>query len=108
MTEKDWNPGLLLKLSGSYWQTCALHTAVKLDLFTVIGLEKIAAKKIGRFNTVLLLTLFYFLILAPLGLIFKLFGWDPLNSRKSKHQLSTNWHEVRDKEPDMKSLSRQS
>ena len=69
---------------------------------------KIAAKKIGRFNTVVLLTLFYFLILAPLGLIFKLFGWDPLNSRKNKHQLESNWHEVRDQQPDIESLSRQS
>ena len=47
MTEREWNPGLLLKLSGSYWQTCALHTAVKLDLFTIIGQEKITAKEIA-------------------------------------------------------------
>jgi len=48
MTEQEWNPGLLLKLSGSYWQTCALHTAVKLDLFTVIGTEKSSAKNIAQ------------------------------------------------------------
>jgi SAM-dependent methyltransferase len=29
-----WNPSELLKLSGSYWSTCTLHAAVKLDLFT--------------------------------------------------------------------------
>ncbi|MFC1889723.1 methyltransferase [Thermodesulfobacteriota bacterium] len=37
MPEREWNPGNLLALSGSYWQTCALHAAVKLDLFTVIS-----------------------------------------------------------------------
>ena len=31
------NPGRLLELSGAYWQTCALHAAVKLDLFTALG-----------------------------------------------------------------------
>jgi SAM-dependent methyltransferase len=31
------NPGRLLGLSGSYWQTCALHAGVKLGLFTAIG-----------------------------------------------------------------------
>lgn len=30
----SWNPAELLKLSGSYWETCALHAGVKLDLFT--------------------------------------------------------------------------
>ena len=48
MTEQEWNPGLLLKLSGSYWQTCALHTAVKLELFTAIGKEKSSAKEIAQ------------------------------------------------------------
>ena len=45
MTKQEWNPGLLLKLSGSYWQTCALHTAVKLDLFTAIGQETLTARR---------------------------------------------------------------
>jgi len=33
----DWNPAELLKLSGSYWNTCTLHAGVKLDLFTRLG-----------------------------------------------------------------------
>jgi hypothetical protein len=33
----QWNPGKLLELSGGYWKTCALHTAVKLDVFEIIG-----------------------------------------------------------------------
>jgi hypothetical protein len=48
MTEQKWNPGTLLKLSGSYWQTCALHTAVKLDLFTAIGEKKSTAMEIAQ------------------------------------------------------------
>jgi predicted O-methyltransferase YrrM len=48
MTEQDWNPGTLLKLSGSYWQTCALHTAVKLDLFTAISQVKSTAMEIAQ------------------------------------------------------------
>lgn len=31
------HPGRLLELSGAYWQTCTLHAAVELDLFTAIG-----------------------------------------------------------------------
>lgn len=28
------NPGAILRISGAYWETCALHAAVKLDVFT--------------------------------------------------------------------------
>lgn len=48
MTEQEWNPGTLLKLSGSYWQTCVLHTAVKLDIFTLIGREEKTARAVAR------------------------------------------------------------
>jgi SAM-dependent methyltransferase len=34
VTADQWNPGQLLQVSGAYWQSCALHAAVKLDLFT--------------------------------------------------------------------------
>jgi len=37
MTEGEWNPRRLLQLSNSYWSTCALHAAVKLDVLTAIG-----------------------------------------------------------------------
>ena len=36
MAKNEWNEGALLELSGSYWQTCTLHAAVKLDLFSII------------------------------------------------------------------------
>ena len=31
------NPGKLLEISGYFWKTCVLHTAVKLDVFSIIG-----------------------------------------------------------------------
>jgi SAM-dependent methyltransferase len=34
MNTTDWTPAELLQLSGSYWETCALHAGVKLDLFS--------------------------------------------------------------------------
>jgi len=37
MATINWNPAELLKLSGSYWETCALHAGVKLDLFTPLA-----------------------------------------------------------------------
>ncbi|MFO7965448.1 MAG: methyltransferase [Desulfobacterales bacterium] len=41
MTASDMlNPGRLLTISGSYWMTCTLHAAVKLDVFTAIGKEE--------------------------------------------------------------------
>ncbi len=37
MKESPWTKAALLETSGSYWETCALHTGVKLELFTAIG-----------------------------------------------------------------------
>ena len=37
METTNWNPAALLELSGSYWETCALHAGVKLELFTPLG-----------------------------------------------------------------------
>jgi len=34
---EEWTAGKLVGISGSYWQACTLHAAVKLDLFTKIG-----------------------------------------------------------------------
>ena len=39
--EKAWTPGKLLELSGAYWQTCALHAAVQLDVFTVLAEQRL-------------------------------------------------------------------
>jgi len=32
-----WTEGQILEVSGAYWQTCALHGAVKLGVFTALG-----------------------------------------------------------------------
>ncbi|SLM30264.1 SAM-dependent methyltransferase [Desulfamplus magnetovallimortis] len=43
----ELNPGKLLQLSGSYWNTCTLHAGVKLDVFTVIGEKKLSAHDVA-------------------------------------------------------------
>jgi len=43
----DWNPAELLKLSGSYWNTCTLHAGVKLDLFTRLGDRSLNAAELA-------------------------------------------------------------
>jgi hypothetical protein len=48
MPAREWNPGELFEISGFFWKTCVLHTAVKLDVFTVIGDGKLSAEEIAR------------------------------------------------------------
>ena len=48
MAKTEWNPGTLLQLSGSYWQTCTLHTGVKLEIFTLLEKEKATGKELAR------------------------------------------------------------
>jgi SAM-dependent methyltransferase len=38
-----WHPGTLLALSGGYWQACALHSGVVLDLFTTLSKGPLSA-----------------------------------------------------------------
>jgi SAM-dependent methyltransferase len=45
---KAWHPGTLLELSGSYWKTCTLHAAVKLDVFTLLGKDTLTAPEMTR------------------------------------------------------------
>jgi len=35
--KQTWTAGRLLEVSGSYWQTCALHAGVNLGVFTVLA-----------------------------------------------------------------------
>jgi len=44
----EWNPGKLLEVSGSYWRTCTLHAAVKLDLFSKLGTEQLESEEVAR------------------------------------------------------------
>lgn len=47
MENTEWNPGKLLEISGYYWKTCTLHTAVKLEVFTAIGDKSMPAGEIA-------------------------------------------------------------
>lgn len=46
LATQDWTPETIMSLSGGYWKTCALHAAVKLDIFTRIGDGRLAAAAI--------------------------------------------------------------
>ena len=48
METSNWNPATLLKLSGSYWETCTLHACVKLDLFTQLADGPSAATELSK------------------------------------------------------------
>lgn len=47
MAKPIWNPGTLLTLSGSYWETCTLHAGVKLGLFTILGVGAMRSEKVA-------------------------------------------------------------
>jgi predicted O-methyltransferase YrrM len=47
MNTQEWHPGTLLELSGYFWKTCTLHAAVKLDVFTAVGDQALAAKELA-------------------------------------------------------------
>lgn len=44
MQDQTWNIGRLMATSGSYWQACALHAGVKLEIFTRIGADSLDAQ----------------------------------------------------------------
>ncbi len=69
---------------------------------------KRAAHAFGRLQTRMIITVFYFLILSPIGGVMRLFGWNPLQVRLSNHKRPTNWQPVKENEPDLDSLRRQS
>jgi O-methyltransferase domain/Dimerisation domain len=48
MGQGDWNARRLLDLSVSYWETCTLHAAVKLDLFTRLGTGSMDRDEIAK------------------------------------------------------------
>jgi predicted O-methyltransferase YrrM len=48
MDSKEWNPGKLLEISGSYWKSCTLHAGVKLGIFTLIGDRPRTDQEIAR------------------------------------------------------------
>jgi hypothetical protein len=46
--KETWTAGRLLEVSGAYWQTCALHAGVKLDVFTVLAGGAMAAEGVAE------------------------------------------------------------
>jgi polyferredoxin len=64
------------------------------------------AKGIGWFNTRLLLSLVFYLMMAPIGLIMRLIRKDLLD-RKVNKNASTYWHERKEKKLDPKHYERQ-
>jgi ribosomal protein S19E (S16A) len=49
ITNPEWsNPGQILGASSSYWRSFAIHTAVKLDLFTVIGDQTSSGEDVAK------------------------------------------------------------
>jgi hypothetical protein len=48
MKNAEWSPGTLLEKSGGYWETCALHAAVQLDVFTVMEDQRLSAAAVAE------------------------------------------------------------
>jgi len=72
MQSTTWNPGQLLKTSGSYWMGCTLHASVKLDVYSCIGdTEKTAIQISETINTDLDATTRLLDALAAMGLLIK-------------------------------------
>jgi hypothetical protein len=46
--QPEWTTGRLLDTASGYWQPCALHAAVKIDLFTTVGEGWLPADEIIR------------------------------------------------------------
>jgi len=48
MTGESWTAQTLLEVSNGYWQTCALHAAVKLDLFSYLDEQAAVAADLAQ------------------------------------------------------------
>jgi len=48
MENAELSPGELLKVSGSYWEACTLHAAVKLELFTALADQELSAIEVAE------------------------------------------------------------
>lgn len=47
MPHSSWTPSELLKISSSYWLSCALHAGVKLDIFTPLSESKLSPPELA-------------------------------------------------------------
>lgn len=71
------------------------------------------ARWFARVQTLIIVTLFYFLVISPLGFLLALFGWDPLQKRgfrksADKDADTTNWQKVKKRTIDISNLRRMS
>ncbi|MDR0239747.1 MAG: methyltransferase domain-containing protein [Deltaproteobacteria bacterium] len=48
MRGQDWNPATLMKASGAYWQSCAIHSGVELGIFTALHNESMTVDALAR------------------------------------------------------------
>ena len=48
MEEDRWTVDTLLKTSGSFWESCTLHAAVALEIFTLIGDDLLSAEEVAE------------------------------------------------------------
>lgn len=45
---RDWTPSALLHVSGSYWECCAIHAAVALDIFSPLAGGPLTVAELAR------------------------------------------------------------
>lgn len=53
------------------------------------------SERMGRFGSLLILTLVFLLVVAPVGLVRRLFGYDPLQRNKWKNGADTVFHSMK-------------
>ena len=42
------SPDKVMEISGGYWKSCAIHAAIKLDLFTIIDQDRLTEKEVAE------------------------------------------------------------
>jgi SAM-dependent methyltransferase len=47
MKEGEMNPGKIMGIAGAFWPSCTLHAGVKLDLFTILGEERLTGEEVA-------------------------------------------------------------
>jgi hypothetical protein len=88
---------------------CLLARFVVMEVFRKAwrGWKRLA-RGIARVQTLILISGFYLVILAPLGALLRAFGWDPLDAGGKRRARTSNWKRVAESDPLIDSLHRQS
>lgn len=72
MHEESWNAEKLLRTSGAYWESCTLHTAVALGIFSLLGNEYLEAEDLAQKTNASTRAMIMLLnALAAMGLLIK-------------------------------------